>query len=654
MNKLLSTISALLCLGLAFTSCDAIFDNLEGDLTKMTGDDMASSEAGIQMLLAQCYSYLPVNEYGYEDQYTMNATDSHGGDYGFNSDPYYGTYGIKTFWDWAGIRSINSFIAIAEKAATNGVITQAAAKNYIAEARFVRAYCYFVMVRNLGGVPIITEVLDKYYDGKGNEELFKYAKRATEKETWDFVLSELDACAKDLGETPVTEFRASKYSALGLKVRAALYAASVSKYWDKQGAIPSSYKSVAAKKTYMEKSYAPDYYNQCIAAAEEIINSGRFALYGANPASVEAAVKNLGDMFLTKKDSEFIFGVSLDDGISSSGIDFDVRNSPSQTVSGNSSCGKYSVTVDFVDKFDDYDASGHAVSGVVKTRKDGKEKEYFNSTISRFPAEYKKIDYIRYDNIDDPFKNKDARFQAWILYPDAQFRGQTIKIQGGLIHTDGTVNLWVDGQETVGGKTYYSFGGPTGAISGFFNYENKMAGNTITTGFGLRKYLDPTSFQLYHKTFWYDIRYAEILLSYCEAVVENDVTAKKASARKYLNDIRHRAAFKDDVELTLDNVLHQRELELAFENDQLYTLHRRRSFYNKRTDDAVLGNKHALTPVLDLSQGSPKYIFVRSIFYAEDPLTGGKASDYHTDYLKYYGKISDYGVNKYEPNPADE
>lgn len=181
-----------------------------------------------------------------------------------------------------------------------------------------------------------------------------------------------------------------------------------------------------------------------------------------------------------------------------------------------------------------------------------------------------------------------------------------------------------------------------------------MAGNTITTGFGLRKYLDPTSFQLYHKTFWYDIRYAEILLSYCEAVVENDVTAKKASARKYLNDIRHRAAFKDDVELTLDNVLHQRELELAFENDQLYTLHRRRSFYNKRTDDAVLGNKHALTPVLDLSQGGPKYIFVRSIFYAEDPLTGGKASDYHTDYLKYYGKISDYGVNKYEPNPADE
>ncbi len=101
-------------------------------------------------------------------------------------------------------------------------------------------------------------------------------------------------------------------------------------------------------------------------------------------------------------------------------------------------------------------------------------------------------------------------------------------------------------------------------------------------------------------------------------------------------------------------MLHQRELELAFENDQIYTLHRRRDFYNKRVDPATKGTKLALTPVLDLSSGEPKYIFVRSIFYAEDPLTGGKASDYHTDYISYYKRISDFGVNKFEPNPADE
>lgn len=644
----------MICLSVFTTSCDKVFDNLEGDLTKMTGEDMASTEAGIQMLLAQVYSYIPMNEYGYEDQFTMNATDSHGGDYGFNSNPYYGMYGIETFWNWTAIRSINSFMQIAADAVEQGTITEDAAKIYIAEARFVRAYCYFVMVRAYGGVPIITEPLDEYYDGVGNEQLFAFAKRATEKETWDWVLSELQAAADDLEETPEAEFRASKYAALGLKVRAALYAASVSKYWAKQGAIDSKYQAVAAKKTYMEPSYASDYYNQCIKACEDIINSGRFSLYGANPSSVAEAVKNLGDMFLVKQDSEYIFGKSLNDGVSSAGSDFDVYNSPAQTVTGNSSCGKYSVTVNFVDKFDNYDANFGAVDGTVKTRNDGKEGEYFNATLSRFKAEYKDIDYIRYDNISDPFKNKDARFQAWILYPDAEFRGQTIKIQGGLIKTDGSVALWVDANETVDGVTYYSFGGPTGNISGFFNYENKMAGNTITTGFGLRKYLDPANFQLYHKTFWYDIRYAEILLSYCEAVVENNVSAKFDTAKGYLNDIRHRAAFKDNVDLTIDEVLHQRELEFAFENDQLYTLHRRRSLFNKRSDPADEGTKLALTPVLDLSSGSPKYIFVRSVFYAEDPLTGGKASDYHTDYIQYYKGISDYGVNGYEPNPADE
>ena len=574
----------MICLSVLATSCDKVFDNLEGDLTKMTGEDMASTEAGIQMLLAQVYSYLPMNEYGYEDQFTMNATDSHGGDYGFNSNPFYGMYGLETFWNWSAIRTINSFMQIAADAVEQGTINEETSKVYVAEARFVRAYCYFVMVRAYGGVPIITEPLDKYYDGVGNEQLFAFAERATEKATWDWVLDEFQVAADDLGETPAAEFRASKYAALGMKARAALYAASVSKYWAKQGAIDAKYQSVASKKTYMEASYASDYYNQCIAACEAIINSGKFSLYGANPANVSEAVKNLGDMFITKQDSEYIFGKSLNDGVSSAGSDFDVYNSPAQTVTGNSSCGKYSVTINFVDKFDNYDANFGAVDGTVKTRNDGKEGEYFNATLSRFPAEYKDIDYIRYDNISDPFKNKDARFQAWILYPDAEFRGQTIKIQGGLIKTDGSVALWVDANETVDGVTYYSFGGPTGNISGFFNYENKMAGNTITTGFGLRKYLDPANFQLYHKTFWYDIRYAEILLSYCEAVVENNVSAKFDTAKGYLNDIRHRAAFKDNVDLTIDEVLHQRELEFAFENDQLYTLHRRRSFFNKRND----------------------------------------------------------------------
>ena len=654
MKKLLYILSAIVCLSLTFTSCDALFDNLEGDLSKMSGEDMASSEAGIQRLLAQVYSYIPMNAFGVEDQYTMNACDSHGGDYGFNSNPYYGMYGIQTFWNWSAIRTINQFMVIAEDAGKAGTITEAEAKQYAAEARFVRAYCYFVMVRNLGGVPIIEEPLDSYYNpADGNKELFDFAQRATEKDTWDWVIAEFQKAADDLAADPVSEFRASKYAALGMKARAALYAASVSKYWNARGGIESTYAAVSAKKTYMEASYANKYYQDCISACEAISNSGKFSLYGANPASVADAVKNLGELFTTKQNSEYIWGRTLNDGNNTSGSAFDMENSPAQTVTTNEIVGKYSVTINFVDKFDNYDASGAAVDGTVKTRADGKEDVYFNATLTRFPLEYKDIPYIEYDAIDEPFKNKDARFQAWILYPDCEFRNTTIKIQGGMIKTSGDVVLWNEGTEDVGGKTYYSFGDQTGNVSGFFNYENKMSGSTYTTGFGLRKFLDPQSFQKYNKSFWYDIRYAEILLDYAEAVVESG-QGNAGNAKTYLNAIRKRAAFTDEVDLTLENVLHQRELELAFEGDQLYTLHRRRAFYDKYRDPEVEGQKHCLTPVLDLRSGSPKYIFVRSIHFAEDPLAGGKVSDYHTLAKSYYGRISDYSVNGYEPNPADQ
>ena len=673
MKKIIIKITAILFLSFGITSCEKVFDNLEGDLTKITADNMVSSEAGIQRLLAQVYSYLPVNGFGtispqtinndvhgrYEDQYTMNAVDSHGGDYGFSSTAFYGVNGLTTFWNWAGIRSINSFINDVTSAVKKGVIIESVGNGLIAEARFVRAYCYFVMVRTYGGVPIVTEVLDQYYDGGANEGLKKFTPRATEKATWDFVISELDAAIAALPESRTSgngEFRATKWAAYGLQSRVALYAASVSKYWTKQGVMSNSYTSVLNKKTYMEESYASAYYAKCIAASEAIIQSTKFSLYGSNPANIQAAVTNLGNMFLTKQSSEFIFGKSMNDGTTTSGNNFDVYNSPAQTVVGAAFNSRYSVTLDLVDAYDDYDANRNAIDGTVKTRVDNKENVYMPTPVTSFPTQRSSIDFIKYDNISDPFKNKDARFQAWILYPNSTFRGTTIKIQGGIIKTDGSSSVWKEDSETYNGKTYYAFGDVNGKVSGFYNYSNALTGNAVTTGFSLRKFLDPSTSQLYIKTVWYDIRYAEILLNYCEAAVESNNSAKTTLAKQYLNDIRHRAAYTDDVNLSINEVLHQRRLEFAFENDYLYTLHRRRSYYNQNSDPVVQGRRHALTPVVDLSEltsgGSPKYLFVRSLFYQDD--LGGSSPTFHTNYLDYYKSMPDYGINGYEPNPINQ
>ncbi len=668
MKKILIIIITIISLSLVNMSCDNIFDSLEGDLTKMTGEDMVSSEAGIMRLLAQVYSYIPTtvfpNTSDFEatqntDLYTMNAVASHGGDKGFTNMAFYGVNGLKEYWNWSGIRAINSFINDVTTAIEKGVILEDNGNELIAEARFVRAYCYFVMVRSYGGVPIITEVLDQYYDGVGNEQLYEFTPRATEKETWDFIIKELDEVAPVLPESHSVgngEFRATKWAAYGLQSRVALYAASVSKYWTKQGVIANSYSAVEGKKTYMEASYASEYYEKCISASEAIIQSGKFALYGANPASISEAVTNLGELFTSKKDVEYIFGQTTNDGTTTSGSNWDVYSSPAQTVEGTSQSGRYSVALDLVDTYDDYDANRNAVDGTVKTRADNKESTYMSTPVTTFPSQYSSINFIKYDNISDPFKNKDARFQAWVLYPNTTFRGQTIKIQGGIIKTDGSASVWTEDSETYNGQTYYSFGDVSGNVSGFYNYININTGNTYTTGFGLRKYLDPSSAQLYVKAVYYDIRFAEILLNYCEAVVESNNSAKAPSAKQYLNDIRHRAAYTDDVDLTIDEVLHQRRLELAFENDYLYTLHRRRSYYNQNTDPGVEARRHALTPVIDLSElptgGNPKYIFVRSIFYQED--IGGNSPSFHTNYLDYYLSMPDYGTNGYEPNPIDE
>jgi starch-binding outer membrane protein, SusD/RagB family len=668
MKKKFISVIAVISMLLVITSCDNIFDSLEGDLTKMTGQDMVSTEAGITRLLAQVYSYIPMTVFPNTgdfaatqntDLFTMNAVDSHGGDKGFTNMAFYGVNGLRTFWNWAGIRAINSFINDVTTAVDKGIILESYGKELIAEARFVRAYCYFVMVRSYGGVPIITEVLDQYYDGKGNEQLYQFTPRASEKETWDFIIKELDEVVLALPDSRSAgsgEFRATKWAAYGLQSRVALYAASVSKYWTKQGVLGNSYTSVANKKTYMEASYAADYYAKCISASEAIITSGKFALYGANPASVSEAVANLGNLFTSKQNVEFIFGQTTNDGTTTSGSNWDVYNSPAQTVTGTSQSGRYSVALDLVDTYNNYDENRNAVNGIIKTRVDNKEDSYLPTPVTTFPTQHASINYIKYNNISDPFKNKDARFQAWVLYPNSTFRGQTIKIQGGIIKTNGSASVWSDDSETYNGQTYYAFGDVSGNVSGFYNYININTGNTYTTGFGLRKYLHPSAAQLYVKATYYDIRYAEILLNYCEAVVESNNSAKVALAKQYLNDIRHRAAFTDNVELSLNEVLHQRRLELAFENDYLYTLHRRRSYYNQNTDPLVEARRHALTPVVDLSElpsgGSPKYIFVRSIFYQED--AGGNAPSFHTNYLNYYLSIPDYGRNDYEPNPIDE
>ena len=174
-----------------------------------------------------------IKRFNAKDQHTTFASYSKANDYDI---------AVTGFWNYTKMRSINQFIQKIDVALEMNAINQATRDQMLGEALFARAYCYFAMVRKYGGVPIVTEPLDDKYDGDQNEGL--YVPRSTEKETWDFVISELDKAAELLPDEPKGgKYRATKWAALGLQSRVALYAATLSKYWN-DATIPSSYKSV--------------------------------------------------------------------------------------------------------------------------------------------------------------------------------------------------------------------------------------------------------------------------------------------------------------------------------------------------------------------------------------------------------------------------
>ncbi len=81
------------------------------------------------------------------------------------------------------------------------------------EATFLRAFCYLQLARNYGGVMLITEPFEIGGD-------YLSIKRATFKETVDFIAAQCDAAAALLQDKAGMEMgRATKGAALAVKSR---------------------------------------------------------------------------------------------------------------------------------------------------------------------------------------------------------------------------------------------------------------------------------------------------------------------------------------------------------------------------------------------------------------------------------------------------
>jgi hypothetical protein len=117
------------------------------------------------------------------------------------------------FWAYDAVRRANEFLAQID----NAGIADDIKKRLRGEARFLRAFLYFDMVKRYGGVPLIEQP-------QGLEDDL-FVKRGTLEECFAFIGKELDLAIADL-PADAPRGRATKGAAMGLKGRALLYAAS--------------------------------------------------------------------------------------------------------------------------------------------------------------------------------------------------------------------------------------------------------------------------------------------------------------------------------------------------------------------------------------------------------------------------------------------
>lgn len=606
-----ATLSYLAGLFLAIAGCDQVLDLDPQD--KLPVEDVFTDPEGLKLYMANLYYQMPVEDFRFGEEgwhtntnggrnramYTDEAMHTEWiGNYGVGLD------GVMAPNYWVQGYRLNREVNLLLDIVPTLDMDQSEKDKIIGEAHFIRAYAYFGLAMRYGGVPLITE--SQEYDPNDLESL--KVPRSTEKETFQFILSELDAAAEKLPDDWGSQKgrRASKWVAQALKSRVALYAGSLAKYWH---LAPLEGEAVQQKLIGMNAEDANTFFTACIEASEAVMNSGKYSLYAPTPASPEDAANNYVKMFrdpnIAPEEAIFISGYTT----VGSGHNYDNWFSPAQARDGWPFPGRMNPTIEIVDLFEEYPTPGESVP--VRTNTDAAHENEFSGYHSSWT-------YERYDTPTDPFQNKDARLHAYIVLPGSTMKGKKIVIQAGLIAPDGTPQIKTGVSLTVGGQTYWPWGAESNEEYSGFNSTSSVASRNTKTGFLLRKFLQETGTGVANGSTsdWMDIRYAEILLNYAEAVAESGL-GNFSKAQDGLNAIRRRAAFTTPIPLTLENVKRERRVELLFENKRDADMKRRREHH------VYFNNRYAysLMPVLDLRVSPAKYIFVRDLLHAAVPRT---------------------------------
>lgn len=552
---------------LSFTSCEDWLS--QNDPKELSEGQAYSSVASISSIAANLYERIKLDQNFASDNesYDICRWDE------ATSNSYYWQFSsnvgrtYRNYYDYNLIRDINIHIRNLSEKTSHLPENQRA--YFLGEARFLRAFTYFNMVKNLGGVPLITEVYDY------STTPIEYAKpRDTEAAVYEFVATEMDEVKEALDIAPQGSSlltRATKASALALKSRAMLYAGTLAYNEDKSKIMGLTLTSGAVG---ISKNKATEYLQSCIDAYLELKEIGRYSLLKGTGSSLG---ENFNNVFVSKTNNPELILIRDYDGSTDFPNNFTVWNIPRSQRSTANFGGHVNPTLNLVESFETINSGSSQLNAYVG-----------NEIIESMGNETSAYNYVLYDSPMGIFEGRDPRLWGTVILPGADFRGKEIQLQAGLaVKTasgydlkmlDLIENVYDPDKNFYNGQQLTSIDGPI-----------RNSYYTSHTGFLLRKYIDPvTGSEASGKSAvpYIIFRYGEILLNAAEAAYylnQLGVANYKGSntlqlSSDCLNEVRERAggtAFRiESSDLTLALLQNERKIELAFEDHRFYDLKR--------------------------------------------------------------------------------
>ena len=418
MKKIFITCAAILAL---FSSCTSVLD--KEDLSSISEDKVWVDKTLTTAFLNALYVSIPS-----WDTAVADATDeaTGGGNWTQGTTTPDNMSDTKDsaptwYWPYSDIRNCNIFIQNAQNPEVC-TIDRELADRLTYEARFIRAYLYFEMVKRYGGVPLITIPQEMTDD--------LYVKRNSTKECFDFIIDELKACAEGLPDSYSAEDlgRVTKGAAKAFLGRVFLFRAS--------------------------PQFNPNNNNEHWQTAYNYNKETLNYLIGQGHALYD----DYGKLFLDEMNKEVIFAIRYENPTRTQKRDATVRPI---TFSMNNTGGNH-PTQEVIDRFPTIDGGTYTYADWEKEGKD----------------------------IFALWENRDKRFYATIVYQ-------------GVTYFNTVMELNENAQND------YAYGKNVGSKTGY--YSRKAIDESLSVTDCQKSGTD-----------YIDIRLAEVMLNYAEAVFERD------------------------------------------------------------------------------------------------------------------------------------